>query len=1050
MRKHTNTKMKRLFSIYGMLVIFLLVSWSVASAKKNAPAPAWPPAQEQQAFTESFYQALDGGSKSFKDFENQIANDPSADATTKAKMLENLKNGKAADGSERKGFRGDQNDPGPQDWSDWNIKTDADGNVTGFEEKDFEAKDTDKDGEISDAEREEWDKKKQEEHEEAGGAPGEKDITPDWDKNNDGKPDPDFVRDCWQCVMPPDMLDECHDGLPGECDSHACDAEEECVEHTEEHHGKEYLCHNCVPKETAVPWCEERRYYSNPDCAGDCDPGDQCISVDIDIKTGENIPKNRTRERGSTKPCYVCRKFVTVEITWIIVIIETPHARYILDGNAGFERFVPQQVMALSKISASPQGAMQMAGLLPGGSSAMGFLSSFASMDLSTMASTLQQGLSKGGKYGQDCFEKDFDQQDVSTASQPPSGGNAQQSTGKKKKGADEPQQQSSEAEPGMDISKEITTGGPVLACGEKDGKKALAVMDAVGRPIEFITQEILKNNPNAITDALQKAQSASELVMDIRSQGIENFVRQKAQSMGKALVEKLMKKAGDKVSSALTGDDKKKAKTDKKKKGVEGVDVIPNDPFYAESDKKEKERASGGKADKPVVVIGSMMKMGTGGTLGAPTSQKKEEVMDYQWGMHAIGFTPMSDPESAWNFVDAQSKNILVAVIDSGMDLNHPDRPEYIWTNPGETPGNGIDDDGNGYVDDVNGWNFLDNNNDLNDLQGHGTFVAGIIAARWNNGVGIAGINPGAVVMPIKVADAEGQTNSLHIFRAIHYAVDNGAKVINISLGSRGISPLEQTALNYARAMGVFVAVAGGNVGENIAGHGPASADGAFAVGAYDYEGTRSTISNWGPNHAVLAPGDRIVSLLATGTGKKLRPSLIKQGYYPQSGTSFSTPMAAATASLLLVQNPELTPEDVEDILQRSADEMYEEGWDGMSGAGKLNASFALQHLGQRPLTMKVAELKVNTDEKDKFDSLDLFGTVRGNFVSYVVEIGKGKRPGNFTPVAGPYTKAVSHAWLARVGKDVIKGSNEWVVQIRAIDADGKEHLAQTLLELK
>ena len=114
-------------------------------------------------------------------------------------MLENLTKGKAADGGEAKGFHGDPDDPGPQDWSDYNIKTDKDGNVTGFEEKDLEAKDADKDGEISDAERAEWDKKKKEEYD-AAGAPGEVDTPPDWDDSpHDDVPDEDFERDCWQC-----------------------------------------------------------------------------------------------------------------------------------------------------------------------------------------------------------------------------------------------------------------------------------------------------------------------------------------------------------------------------------------------------------------------------------------------------------------------------------------------------------------------------------------------------------------------------------------------------------------------------------------------------------------------------------------------------------------------------------------------------------------------------------------------------------------------------------------------------------------------------------
>ena len=164
--------MKKFF-LPMLIFLFVLAPGAVEAGKKDASTP--PPAigasaQAQQAFTEQYWQAVDAGTL------NQLWKDvvgPGPGISDETRMLQNFSEGKAADGSERKGFRGDPNDPGPQDWSDYDVKTDKDGNVTGIEEKDFEAKDTDKDGEISDAERAEWDKKKAKENEEAGGAPGE-------------------------------------------------------------------------------------------------------------------------------------------------------------------------------------------------------------------------------------------------------------------------------------------------------------------------------------------------------------------------------------------------------------------------------------------------------------------------------------------------------------------------------------------------------------------------------------------------------------------------------------------------------------------------------------------------------------------------------------------------------------------------------------------------------------------------------------------------------------------------------------------------------------
>jgi hypothetical protein len=171
----------------------------------------------------------------------------------------------------------------------------------------------------------------------------------------------------------------------------------------------------------------------------------------------------------------------------------------------------------------------------------------------------------------------------------------------------------------------------------------------------------------------------------------------------------------------------------------------------------------------------------------------------------------------------------------------------------------------------------------------------------------------------------------------------------------------------------------------------------------------------------------------------------------YPQSGTSFSTPIVAATASLLLAKNPDLIPDQIEDILHRSADDMYTEGWDGDSGAGKLNASNALQSLVERPLTVKITETQFHYDDNKKLESVDVYGTVRGKVNSYVVEVGKGKNAESFTQVAGPYTKSADHDWLAHlIQKDVLRGSREWILRVRATDTDGQEHIAQTLLELK
>ena len=185
-----------------------------------------------------------------------------------------------------------------------------------------------------------------------------------------------------------------------------------------------------------------------------------------------------------------------------------------------------------------------------------------------------------------------------------------------------------------------------------------------------------------------------------------------------------------------------------------------PNDAFFPSLKPKKK---SGGSFFSGLISVITPV----GVILPSDTSNGGEVNIIDQYSLPQIGFTDKSNPDSAWNVVDTKGPNVVVAVIDSGVDLSHPDGPEFIWQNP---------------EDGTHGWNFLDENSDITDQRGHGTMIAGIIAAKTNNGMGIAGINPGAVIMPLKVADKKGYANSLNIYRAIHFAVDHGARVINIS----------------------------------------------------------------------------------------------------------------------------------------------------------------------------------------------------------------------------------------------------------------------------
>ena len=489
-----------------------------------------------------------------------------------------------------------------------------------------------------------------------------------------------------------------------------------------------------------------------------CDKGTTCVPGKpiIDPKTGEIFH------------CHRCLPGVREwEATYIVIIVETPRGRYILRDHKGpldLGDFKASQVMQLARAKSAEQAMQQIGSMLPtGGFNIPGLIS--GGMSMGNLTSLLQKSMEQGRKYGDDCFGKEDALKETKLPSAPPPPPSGGSSGG----GASN----SGKSQFGENAAEKFQPDGPMVACGEKDGKKALAVLDDHGRIVKYIFEDMLQKDPDAIRNALQRAQAMSDMI------------GQAAQGNWQSILHTMQQKAINKVTSVVDTKISGFLNPDKKEK------IEPNDPFYRPPDKKGKKKKFlgilGSSKKAAPVILGTGLKMGMGNTLGASQNKykKKEEKMDWQWGLHRIGYTPLSDPNSAWNLVDEHKKNVVVAIIDSGLDMHHKDAPEYIWTNKGEIPNNGIDDDNNGYVDDVHGWNFLDGNNDLTDKQGHGSFVAGIIAAKTNNGFGMAGINPGAVIMPVRVADEEGRTNSFLITRGIYYAVDNGARVINISLGS-------------------------------------------------------------------------------------------------------------------------------------------------------------------------------------------------------------------------------------------------------------------------
>ena len=315
------------------------------------------------------------------------------------------------------------------------------------------------------------------------------------------------------------------------------------------------------------------------------------------------------------------------------------------------------------------------------------------------------------------------------------------------------------------------------------------------------------------------------------------------------------------------------------------------------------------------------------------------------QWALEKIGAF------EAWN-VETGQKDVLIAVIDTGIDYLHPDLANNVWTNALEDLNNngylddddlnGIDDDGNGFVDDVFGWDFTDApnypdggdyltpDNDPMDEFGHGTGVAGIIAAEANNNLGIAGLAFGCKIINLRAFTAGGNGEEDDVASAILYAIENGARIINMSWGDVFVSRVIDDVIRYAESKGiVLVASAGNSSTDQI--HYPSGFEGTISVGATNQEDNLAGFSNFGPSVDIVAPG---VDILTTA---------MNANYSHSNGTSFAAPFVSAAAALLLSQNPNMGTNVVRGNLLKSTVDLGSTGWDGIYSTGRLDVNSLL-----------------------------------------------------------------------------------------------------------
>lgn len=267
-----------------------------------------------------------------------------------------------------------------------------------------------------------------------------------------------------------------------------------------------------------------------------------------------------------------------------------------------------------------------------------------------------------------------------------------------------------------------------------------------------------------------------------------------------------------------------------------------------------------------------------------------------------------MQLPE-AWEITQGDN-SVIVAVIDTGVDLTHEDLINNIWINRGEIDGNGIDDDANGLIDDFYGADFTDDLGSGVDQQGHGTHVAGIIGGQGNNSLGISGVAWNVKIMSLRFIGSSGYGSSINAARAIDYAVANGAKIINASWGAIGAqSSIIEEAIKRARDQGVLFVAAAGNDGVNTDNNNfyPAGFEvsNIISVGASDSNDQQATFSNYGVYSVdVSAPGVGIISSYPT------------LGYGYLSGTSMAAPQVSGLAALLVSLQADISPQSLKHLI--------------------------------------------------------------------------------------------------------------------------------------
>lgn len=411
------------------------------------------------------------------------------------------------------------------------------------------------------------------------------------------------------------------------------------------------------------------------------------------------------------------------------------------------------------------------------------------------------------------------------------------------------------------------------------------------------------------------------------------------------------------------------------------------------------------------------------------------------QWSLHNSGQTGGTedadiDAPEAWD-IETGVPDIIIAVLDLGVDYTHPDLVDNLWINEDEIPDNELDDDENGYVDDIIGWDFGFKDNDTKDEYGHGTLCTGVAGAVTDNGIGIAGMGWDCKVMPLIVLGPHGGVTG--ILNGIEYAVDNGARVISMSFTTTTHMQVLEDAIDYANIKGVVAIAAAGNSGESKERY-PAAQDNVIAVAGTNHNDEKMNffdehydewiISNYGDWVDVAAPAVNIYSTMPT-YNVSMNDDGYQQDYDYGSGSSYACPLVAGIAGLILSKNPHLSPDEVKSIICNNVDPYFS---DVYIGSGRVNANKALNSVNSPPEKPSKPDGSKNGTPGEEYTYSTSTTDVEGEQIFFWFDWDDGTNTGWIGPFNSEEICEATHIWQEKgnyqirvKAKDINDFESDW-----------------------